>query len=431
LIDTETLTIGKAFQNKGYATACLGKWHLGFKTGKCDWKVPLTPGPLNVGFDHYFGIPLVNSGSPYIYVEDETYLGHDPADPLVFGKKPRAPTTSYPEEASIKSANRFGGALAAHKIYDDEKTATLLTERAVNWITKNKDNPFFLYFPTPNIHHPFTPDPRFKGTSQCGLYGDFVHELDWMVGEIVKSLEANGLAENTLIVFTSDNGAMLNRAGRDAVEDGHKINGDLLGFKFGVWEGGHRVPFIATWPGKIPAGTESTQLISQVDMLATFMELTGQGDVELVDKDSISMLPALVGDPEEPLRTELLLVPSKQKNLAIRKNQWVYIGAKGSGGFNGGREKDHAWGGPSGVKFAGSINSDIEDGKLKKDAPAAQLYDLELDPNQTSNLLLDNPEVAEQMKSLLDGYRPMGKGKEKKKNRRKEKPVPTPEPATP
>ena len=106
-----------------------------------------------------------------------------------------------------------------------------------------------------------TPAPRFKGTSQCGLYGDFIHELDWMVGEIMDCLEDNGLSDNTLVIFTSDNGGMLNRAGRDAMQAGHKINGDLLGFKFGAWEGGHRVPLIAKWPGKIKAGTQSDQLI--------------------------------------------------------------------------------------------------------------------------------------------------------------------------
>ena len=149
-----------------------------------DWQMPLRPGPQDVGFDHYFGVPLVNSGSPYVYVEDDTIVGYDPSDPLVFGGKPVSPTPTFPEEASVKSPNRFGGALKAHQIYDDEKTGTLLTEKAVKWIAEKKDQPFFLYFPTPNIHHPITPAPRFKGTSQCGLYGDFVHELDWMVGEI-------------------------------------------------------------------------------------------------------------------------------------------------------------------------------------------------------------------------------------------------------
>jgi len=406
IIDTNTLTIGKAFKNKGYATACLGKWHLGFKQGRNDWQVPLRPGPQDVGFDHYFGVPLVNSGSPYVYVEDDSIVGYDPTDPLVYGGKPVSPTPTFPAEASTKSPNRFAGALKAHQIYDDEKTGTLLTERAVEWITKNKENPFFLYFPTPNIHHPCTPAPRFKGTSECGPYGDFIHELDWMVGEILGCLEENGLSDDTLVIFTSDNGGMANLAGRNAIRAGHKINGDLLGFKFGVWEGGHRVPFIAKWPDHIQPGTESNQLLCQVDMLATFMALTGQETTELEGKDSINMLPALLQDPSEPLRTELLLAPHKSSNLALRKGKWLYIGARGSGGFNGSRPSQHAWGGPPAATLVGSTNSDIENGRIRKDAPPAQLYDLESDLKQTKNLYRQNPEVVEQMEAALNAYRP-------------------------
>ncbi len=406
IIDTETLTIGKVFKNKGYQTACLGKWHLGFKQSDNDWQVPLRPGPQDVGFDYYFGVPLVNSGSPYVYVEDDTIVGYDPADPLVYGGEPVSPTPMFPEEASKKSPNKFGGALKAHEIYDDEKTGSLLTEKAVKWIGENKSKPFFLYFATPNIHHPITPAPRFQGTSQCGLYGDFIHELDWMVGEILGCLDDNGLSDNTLVIFTSDNGGMLNRAGRDAMQAGHKINGDLLGFKFGVWEGGHRVPLIARWPGKIKAAAQSKQLICQVDLLATFMALTGQDVATLVGKDSINMLPALLDDPDQPLRTELLLAPHKPQNLAIRKGKWMYIGAQGSGGFTGSKPTDHAWGGPPAAAFAGSVNSDIEGGKIKSDAPPAQLYDLEADVNQTRNLYNDYPNVVKEMSELLASYAP-------------------------
>ena len=226
-----------------------------------------------------------------------------------------------------------------------------------------------------------------------------------MVGEVLKSLDDNGLSDNTLVIFTSDNGGMLNRAGRDAMKAGHKINGDLLGFKFGVWEGGHRIPFIARWPGKIKAGTESDQLICQVDLLATCMALTGQDVQTLKDKDSINMLPALLDDLDKPLRTELLLAPHKPQNLAIRKGKWMYIGAQGSGGFTGSKPSDHAWGGPAAADFAGSVNSDIENSRIKKDAPPAQLYDLEQDLTQTKNVYQDNPEVVKEMEELLNSYR--------------------------
>jgi len=432
IIPTDTPTIGKVFQAKGYKTACLGKWHLGFKQGKCDWQPPLRPGPQDVGFDHYFGLPLVNSGSPYVYVEDDTIVGYDPADPLVLGKKPASPTPTFPPEASKKSPNRFGGALEAHQIYDDEKHGAILTERAVNWITANKDIPFFLYFPVPHIHHPFTPAPRFKGTSDCGPYGDFVHELDWMVGELLACLENNGLSDDTLVIFTSDNGGMLNLAGRNAMKAGHKINGDLLGFKFGVWEGGHRVPFIARWPGHIPAGTESDQLLSQVDMLATFTALTGGDPAALVGKDSVNMLPALLSEPAEPLRKDLLLVPRQPSHLAFRKGKWMYIGARGSGGFGGGKPTDHAWGGPPAIAFAGTPNSDIEQGKYKTNAPKAQLYDLQNDSAQTTNVIREHPQIAKNMKAALDTFRPKRQpARPPRKGQKKPKPAPPAKPASP
>ncbi len=404
IIDTNTPTIGKVFQNKGYATACLGKWHLGFGENQNDWSVPLRPGPNDVGFDYYFGVPLVNSGSPYVYVENDTIVGYDPADPLKQGSPP-SPTPQFPAEASVKSPNKFTGALAAHQIYDDEKTGTLLTEKAVSWISDNKNNPFFLYFATTNIHHPFTPAPRFKGTSQCGLYGDYIHELDWMVGELMKTLEENGLSDNTLVIFTSDNGGMLNYGGRIAMKAGHRINGDLLGFKFGVWEGGHRVPFIAKWPGTIEAGSESDQLICNVDMLATFMALTDQDPGTLENKDSQNVLPALIDNPTAPIRSELLLAPRKDANLSIRKGKWMYIGGKGSGGFTGSKPNHHAWGGPPAAAFAGNVNSDIKNGKIKPGSPPAQLYDLENDLLQTENVYRQHPEVVEEMDALLQSYR--------------------------
>ena len=366
IIDPQRLTVGKMFQNAGYATACIGKWHLGFKEGENDWQVPLRPGPQDVGFDYYFGIPHVNSNSPYVYVENGTIVGYDPTDPLIFeGRKAKnpSPTPTFPPEASRKTANQFGGALKAHQIYDDEKTGGLLKDRAVAWIEQEKDQPFFLYFALPHIHHPFTPAPRFKESSEAGLYGDFIQEMDWIVGEVLQALDDQGLADNTLVIFTSDNGAMLNRGGRDAIRAGHRINGDLLGFKFGIWEGGHRVPFIARWPGHVPADTQSDRLVSQIDLLATFAALTGQALTKQDAKDSLNQLPELLGEAEAPLRTELVISPFRPKNLGLRMGKWMYIRSQGSGGFGGSKPSHHAWGGPAAAAFAGSVNSDIVDGR--------------------------------------------------------------------
>ena len=430
LIDTNKLTLGKLFHDKGYATAAVGKWHLGFGTGKTDWNQPLRPGPLELGFDYYFGVPKVNSGFPYVYVENDRIVGWDPADPLVFGKPPFSKTPTFPHEAGNKSPNRFSGAKKAHGMYDDERTAALLVEKSVDWIEQNKEKPFFLYLPTTNIHHPFTPAPQFKGTSECGLYGDFIQELDWMVGEVVKCLDDNGLTDNTLVIFTSDNGGMFNTGGQNAFKDGHRQNGDLLGFKFGVWEGGHRIPFIAKWPGNIEPDTTSKQLISSVDMLASFAALTGQTIEKEQLADSVNVLPALLSEPEAPLRDHLVLSPHKPTHLSIRRGKWMYIDAKSSGGFNGTKPGMHTFSGPAATAFVGSVNSDITpEGKIKKDAPPGQLYDLDADVTQTKNVYRQYPEVVAELKTLLKTYAPAKTAKPRR--RRGKKKATDPQPAKP
>jgi len=238
-----------------------------------------------------------------------------------------------------------------------------------------------------------------------------------MVGQLMKCLEDNGLAENTLFIFTSDNGGFLNPVGVNAFDKGHRLNGELLGFKFGVWEGGHRVPFIAKWPGKIAPGSSSDQLISGIDMLATFAALTDQTLSEKQLADSINVLPALLGNPEKQLRETLVLCPNKKSHLSVRKGKWVYIPAQGGGGFNQPPGK-HGAGGPKCASYIGSENSDIENGLIKKDAPPAQLYDLEADVNQTTNLYNEKPEIVKEMKALLATYK-SSKASPKKKKKQK------------
>lgn len=407
LIDTELLTVADVFKSRGYDTAVFGKWHLGFGKGKNEWKEPLRPGPQDLGFDYYFGMPVVNSAPPYVYVENDRIVGSDPADPLVpVGKGAKGtPITPIPKEASNRVPNSFSGAVAAHKLFNDYEVGTKLTEKATGWIKSRSGKPFCAFFATTNVHHPFTPAKRFQGTSQAGLYGDFVHELDWIVGEVRKSLEDAGVANNTLILFTSDNGGMFNHGGRHAAELGHKINGDLLGSKFGVWEGGHRVPFIAWWPGKVPAGTVSNQLLSSVDLMATVAAIVGRELTDAERRDSINMLPALTGNPEKALRSELVACPHRDSHLSLRKGKWMYIPARSDGGFTGSKPNEHAWGGAAVTQLVGTPNSDIEDGEIKPDAPPAQLYDLEADRNQTTNLYNRSPEVVSEMKATLESYR--------------------------
>ena len=299
-----------------------------------NWNGDLKPGPLELGFDYYYGVPVVNSHPPFVFVENHHVVGLVQDDPFVFGKKAR--TREFPEKMRL---DEIGGADAAHAQYDDEAVGTRLTEKSVEWIAANKSNPFFLYLATTNIHHPFTPAKRFQGTSECGRYGDFIHELDWIVGEVMKALDDQGVADNTLVIFTSDNGGMFNVGGQDAWDQGHRMNSDLLGFKFSAWEGGHRVPFIARWPDKIEGGSISNQLISNVDMLATLAAVCGGQIKDGHARDSVNVLPAMTGNPANPLRDHLVLAASKPTHLAVRKGKWMYIGAKGGGGFYGGEAR--------------------------------------------------------------------------------------------
>jgi arylsulfatase A len=410
IVNTEKTTMADVFKSGGYDTAVVGKWHLGFGTETNKWQEPLRPGPQDLGFDYYFGMPVVNSAPPYVYVENDRVVGSDPDDPLVYlgrNAKNATPITPIPPEAANRSRNAFGGAKEAHKLFNDYQVGTTFAEKSVEWIKDRKDKPFFLYLATTNIHHPFTPAKRFQGTSQCGLYGDFIHELDWIVGEILSCLEDNGLSDNTLVIFTSDNGGMFNFGGQAAFKAGHRQNGDLLGFKFGVWEGGHRVPMIVRWPGKVKAGTTSNQVISNVDMLATFAAMTGQDLDESQQADSVNMLPAFVREPEEQIRDHLILAPNKGTHLSVRKGKWMYIPAQGSGGFGGRTPNSHTFAGPAAATFVGSVNSDIEDGKIKKDSPSAQLYDLEADVNETKNVYREHPEVVKELSALLAEYKPV------------------------
>ena len=403
VIDPARTTIADVAKSAGYDTACIGKWHLGFGTqSPTDWNGLLKPGPLELGFDSYFGLPVVNSHPPFVYVENHRVVGFDKADPFVYGQK--AETRVFEEKFKTDA---IGGAKKAHKIYDDELVGTTFASKATDWIRSKakSSNPFFLYFATSNIHHPFTPAKRFQGTSQAGRYGDFIHELDWIVGQVMNALDEAKVADNTLLVFTSDNGGMLNRGGQEAWRRGHRLNGDLLGFKFDAWEGGHRVPFIARWPGKIEPGSVSDSLVSNVDLFATVAAVTGRKLGQAEGEDSFNILPALTGEPGAKVRDHLLIAPLRRTHLSLRKGDWIYIGARGHGGFSAKKVGEHGFGGPAAQLFTGHVNSDIKDGKIKPDAPEAQLYNLAKDPYQKQNVIRSHLKIAEQMKAEMQSIR--------------------------
>lgn len=380
-IDTSKLTLPRLFSDAGYATACIGKWHLGFGDKKADYNKLLKPGPLELGFDHFFGIATNNSENPFVYIEDHRVFGWDKKDPL--RRNPDGKLPYDPAVVGRMSSNNYAGATEAHRRYDNRQTGTILSEKAVSWIAGHKDEPFFLYYAPPQIHHPFTPHPRFVGTSQCGMYGDFIHELDWMVGEVLNTLDELELAANTIVVFTSDNGGMFNMGGRQAFDLGHRQNANLLGFKFGVWEGGHRVPFLIRWPSHAPPSSESNQLFCSMDLLSTFAGLLGRSLKDTDAVDSFDQRETLTGNPASPVRKELLLSPRDKDALGLRQDNWVYIGVQGDGS---GRFSQQQRGGAWAAAYTKTPQSDIaSDGAIKPNAPKQQLYDLSKDLFQANN----------------------------------------------
>ncbi|MFI3261883.1 MAG: sulfatase-like hydrolase/transferase [Rikenellaceae bacterium] len=391
-------TIADVMKAAGYTTSVFGKWHLGFQTGdKIDYNKPLKPGPLEVGFDYYFGVPLVNSAPPFVYVENYSVVGYTPDDPFVLGQA--ANTEEFPEKNGLTT---YGGAEAAHLLYKDREVGTTIKEKAVDWIKENKENPFFMYYATTNIHHPFTPAERFIGTSEAGAYGDFIHELDWIVGDIMQTLEDEGIADNTMIIFTSDNGGMLNLGAQEAWSLGHHINGDLWGFKFEAWEGGHSVPLIVKWPGVVKPGTVTNTLTSNVDFFAMLSSMTGYELQDGVAPDSYDLLPALTGKENKTIRDHILISPWKKKNLSIRKDEWVYIPSQAGGGFEGTEVGNARLGGYATTKLTQREHSDVLNNKLNPEAPKCQLYNLKKDPYQRTNVYNDYPEVVAEMEALLN-----------------------------
>ena len=393
----------KVLKKAGYATAVIGKWHLGLTHGVPDYNKLLKPGTAEVGFDYSFIIPTVNSGPPFVYAENGLVVGLDPNDPIILGKRKDAQhwAKDLPEKGGEKT---YSGGRKAHEIYKDFEIGTKLTEQSIKWIAKQKEKPFFLYLATTNIHHPFTPAKQFQGTSECGAYGDFIHELDWVVGEVVKAAEESSRESNreTLIIFTSDNGGMLNHTAQQAWKKGHRANGNLFGYKFGVWEGGHRIPLIIKWTGKVPAGTISDQLVSQIDFTATFADLTNQPTLK--HSDGVSLLPDWLGKATSPLRKELAVLANSSKHLSIRTKRWLYIPAQASGGFSG-KWGSHTCGGVKAISYTKRMNSDIANGKIKPDAPKAQLYDLQNDLEQKNNVILEYPEVAKELQNRVNFYK--------------------------
>ena len=382
LIEEGRYTLPMLLGTAGYRTGIVGKWHLGYgRPGAENWSESgvdyngkIAPGPLEVGFDYYFGIPHVGQ-QPHVLIENHRVVGLAGSSPLKLHRDTRwIGRTSYLERFGFPPRHHFTGGEGA--LYDHRELALKLTEKAVAWIRDHADQPFFLYFAHRNTHGPIIPNARFRGASGIGPYGDFVLELDWSVGQVLDALDDLGLTENTLVLFSSDNGAV------DRKVPGHRVNGPLRGQKTEAYEGGQRVPLLARWPGRIEPGSVSGSLVALTDMLATFADLL---ETELPDgaaPDSFSFLKSLL-DREQRLPARASLVHNGYRGgFGIRVRDWKLLMFQGGGGRNVG---------------GGGWNPFDYDRQI----PYGQLYNLAEDIGERRNLYADEPERVRRMMELL------------------------------
>lgn len=400
IIKPGRMTLATILKNAGYRTAVIGKWHLGLGNPGMDWNGRISPGPADLGFDEHFIIPATGDRVPCVYVQNERVVGLDPKDPIkVSFKGPidDAPTGKTHPELLYKTRPSHGhdmsivngisriGYMSGGKsaLWNDETMADDLTAQALKFLDRNQKSKFFLYFSTHDIHVPRVPHPRFVGKSSMGPRGDAIVQLDWTVGQVLDKLDQLGLSQNTMVIFSSDNGPVVDDGYQEqAVEKlgGHKPAGPFRGGKYSNFEGGTRVPFLIRWPGKITAGTESSALFSQVDFPASFARLVGQELPKNVAPDSFEELDAILG--QNPVGREHLVEHAGQTSL--RLGSWKFIP-----------------GGP-GPKFSKLTNTEYGNDK------EPQLYDLKNDVGETKNVANEFPEKLTEMRKMLNQIKESG-----------------------
>ncbi len=379
-------TLPAVLKGSGYATACFGKWHLGLGDGSpVVWEKDIKPGPLEVGFDQFFGTPYSLNEPPFVYMEGHRVMGANPADPIRIIPAHQT-LLGYGHGISL-------GGIQAHRARKADQADLAITEAATTYLRKQSPGkPFFIYLPFVSPHVPLAPSSRFQGTSEAGVYGDYVQQLDFCVGQVLDTLEERGLAATTMVVLTSDNGGCINLS---AQRLGHRTNGPLLGQKTDGWDGGHRVPFIVRQPGIVPAGTTSDRLISLTDIMATALAAAGVLLPAGAASDSLDQTPVL-RDPTAPaVRTEMIF--QAVRGYALRSGQWTYLPGRGSFGYTA--HPTAPW---QDWRDLGFVNSDFDAaGQPQLTAPPAQLYDSSRDPGEAVNLWQEYPEVASKLGARL------------------------------
>jgi arylsulfatase A len=403
MIEEGRLTLGGMLQGRGYETALFGKWHVGMtffdKDGKpinkngleavrrIDYSRAMPDAPIHRGFDHFFGsVCCPTTDWLYAFIDGDRI----PVPPTGIIDRGPLPKHAYSRD------NRPGMIAPGYSMEEIDlqfldKSLAFLDEHA----RKKEKKPFFLFHSTQAVHLPSFPADAFKGKTKAGPHGDFIFQLDHVVGELLKALDRHKIADKTLVIFTSDNGPevpTILAMRRDHKHDGAR---PWRGVKRDQWEGGHRVPFIARWPGRIKANSRSDQVLCLTDMMATFAALTGAKIPAKDAEDSVNMLPALLGeDKGKPIR-QYTLHQTISLALAIRRGPWKYLDHKGSGGNNYGRPG--TWG--------------MKQYALPEKAPDApgQLYNLESDPGEATNLYFKNPEIVRELKGKLEQFKKSGR----------------------
>ena len=413
-IDTERYTLADLFKSAGYTTGVIGKWHLGL--GAKDkqpgyWNGDVKPGPLEIGFDYSFLLPNTNDRVPCVYLEGHRVVGLDPKDPIYIGKQVDPRSTVYPDgrktpeamtyyknshghnQTVINGVGRIGvqfGGKAA--LWDDETMADVFVEKTDKFIEKHKDEPFFLYFSSQDIHVPRMPHPRFRGKSELTYRGDAMVQLDWATGAVMDMLDKHGLTENTIFIFSSDNGPVYDDGYQDGTtvrtsskesDRGHDGSGPYRGGKYQIYEGGTRVPFIVRWPAKIQPGT-SDAMVTQTDFMSSFANLLGVEMPEGAAIDSQDTLDALLGGKRgcEPYMLE------EAGGVALRHGNWKLTVSYPR------KKKGKA---PKNQKPASPAK------------PNLKLYDLSNDIMEANNIVADHPERTAAMLAIVQQLRE-GKG---------------------
>jgi arylsulfatase A len=395
LIRPGKATLPAMMKKAGYTTAVVGKWHLGLGNGDVDWNKDISPGPLDIGFDYSFLLPATGDRVPTVYVENRKVVDLDLSDPITVSYKEKVgnrPTRhDHPELArvvadkqhsdtiinGVSRIGNMGGGESA--LWVDEDFPDIFTAKAIEFIRQSKDKPFFLFHSFHDIHVPRLPNPRFIGKSAMGPRGDAIVQMDWMTGQVIDELEKLGIAENTIVIFTSDNGPVLTDGYDDqAIEllGKHKPSGPFRGGKYSAFEAGTRVPMIVSWPGTVKAAI-SEGLLSQMDIYASLAKLVGVELEHSEAQDSIQNLDALLGNADS-VRTELIEESVAAKSL--RSQNWKYISPVASSNV---------------ASFL--VHKNIEGGFDTQ----AQLYDLSQDIGERKNIALAHPQLVEKFHRRL------------------------------